>query len=213
MPSGSLGTLGGLPHQTQEQLQQEMARFYVSPAVLQDIHNRGIRIPTQPASGYAGEMPADITSFDDEALGRLLNNISQYIGYVEGQLALIDMDRKSSTAAYEYLQARKRIEIKALPRDDVGRLTERDKEDMMMTDPRVIEAQLRVLYDDYRFYIVKNIRDAAQRDWESVSRRITQRGQDVQRQTRTGNVAGVPIGIPQSNWRPRSNGALPPQGR
>jgi hypothetical protein len=73
---------------------------------------------------------------------------------------------------------------------------------MVITDPRFNEAKSRVLYTEAVYKLTKTIRDKAQRNWETISRRITQRGQEIDRMKRESNVAGVPIMAGRAFRRP-----------
>jgi hypothetical protein len=141
-------------------------------------------------------MPQDLTELGDDELGDLLNNLSQYCGYAEYQLALASVARDEAEARLDYISARVRIGIKAnhaeLRAEGEGKLTEKDKNDLVETEPRVVAARSESLYADASYHLIKVIRDKTQRDWETVSRRITQRGQEVERMRREANVSHVP---------------------
>jgi hypothetical protein len=135
-------------------------------------------------------MPPDITALDDGMLGQLLNDTSQWCSYLDFQLAQADASRKDAEATLDFVKARIRIAIKT--NEEGKKFTVSDKNDIMTTDPRVIQAFSRSLYCDAVYQLTKAIRDKAQRNWETISRRITQRGQEVERMRRESNVAGVP---------------------
>jgi len=189
--SGSLGTIEARPP---EELDTGAKRLDVYQDALTQVQSRGIIAPSLPTSGYRGEMPQDITSLDDNDLGDLLNNLSQYTGYVESELAQAQAKLDSAKAQFDFTYARVRIGVKMSME---GRLTDRDKTDLVVTDPRVVEAQARVLYSESVYRLTRTIREQAQRNWETVSRRITQRGQEVERMKREHNVAGI-TGPPQT---------------
>ena len=184
MPRGS-GTLELRPP---EELDTGAKRLDVYQDALTQVQSRGIIAPTLPSSGYRGEMPQDLTSLDDDDLGDLLNNLSQYTGYVESELAQAQAKLDSAKAQFDFTYARVRIGVKSSAE---GRITDRDKTDLVITDPRVVEAQARVLYSESIYRLTKTIRDQAQRNWETASRRITQRGQEVERMKREHNVGGI----------------------
>lgn len=187
MSRGS-GTLGAIEVRAPEELDAGARRLDVYQDALSQVQSRGIIAPSLPNSGYRGEMPQDITRLEDDELGDLLNNLSQYTGYVESELAQAQAKLDAAKTQFDFTYARVRIGVKALAE---GRITDRDKTDLVITDPRVVESQARVLYSESVYRLTKTIRDQAQRNWETVSRRITQRGQEVERMKRDHNVAGI----------------------
>jgi hypothetical protein len=194
MADGRSGSLGPISAQLPTQ-EMDVGQFDVSRDVIAAVQQRGIQIPGPPVSGYRGEMPANITSLDDEQLGTMMADQSQWVGYIEGQLAIADGLKKSSASTEDYIRARIRLTLRTLSKEELGgvKLSEKDKSDWVECDPKVLEAHKRALYYEGIYRLTLATRDKAQRDWETVSRRITQRGQDVQRQIRNNQVAGVPV--------------------
>lgn len=182
------GELGAIELRAPEELDVGARRLDVYQDALMHVQSRGIIAPSLPGSGYRGEMPQDLTGLDDNDLGDLLNNLSQYTGFVESELAQSQAKLDSAKAQFEFTYARVRIGVKAMAE---GRITDRDKTDLVITDPRVNAAQQMVLYTESIYRLTRTIREQAQRNWETVSRRITQRGQEVERMKRDHNVAGI----------------------
>lgn len=160
------------------------------------MEQRKLFLPRPPASGYSGEMPANITALTDDQLGELLNDISQYASYVEGQYALVTAELQTAEKQEIFVRAAVRKEIRALERE--RKLTNPDKDDLMETDSRVLEVTKTTLFYYNIKVMTKAILEKAQRDWETVSRRITQRGQEIDRQKRTMNTQHVPL---TAGWR------------
>lgn len=188
MPRGS-GSLGNLELRSQEDLSIGVRRLDVYQDALTQVQSRGIIAPVPPASGYRGGMPQDLTALDDDELGDLLNNLSQFTGYVESELAQSQAKLDAAKAQFDFTYASVRLEVKKAAQ---GRITDRDKTDLVITDLRVVEAQAKVLYSESVYRLTRTIREQAQRNWETVSRRITQRGQEIERMKRDHNVAGIP---------------------
>lgn len=171
---------------------EEAHRLQVTPDATLAVQQMGIPAPTAPY-GYTGEMPPDITSLDDDELGDLLNKVGQWVSFLDYKLSMADSERSSANAALEFTRARVRIALKVNASSTrEGKLTADDKKDIMNTDPRVLEAWSRDLYCESVYQILKSLRNKAQNSWDTVSRRITQRGQEVERMRREGSVAGVP---------------------
>lgn len=189
------GTLGKLVLQPPVDINEGTRRFNVLQDAQATVARMGYPTPGLPTSGYKGEMPSDITSQDDDDLGGLLQELGEYIGSLESALAQAEVDRNAAEAHVIYIKARVRLGFKAAS-DIYGKLTDKDKNDLVETEPRVIDAISRALYCEAVYKITKALLSKSDRDWNSVSRRITQRGQDVQRMVRGSNVAGVPVGAP-----------------
>lgn len=157
---------------------------------LQDAINKlqsmGISSPHY-ASTFRGEMPVRMTALDDEQLGDLLNDLSQWQSYVAEEVAKARCARDAAKTELEFIQARMRLNMRV----SGNKLTVQDKNDGVLADPRVVKAQSQLLYHDAVYSLSKIIADTAQRNWDTVSRRITQRGQDIDRGRRDGNVAGA----------------------
>lgn len=171
-----------------ESLETGSAKLQVTQAAIAFVAQRGIPLPSAP-QGYQGEMPPSITELTDEQLGDLLNNIAQWLAYLDGQLAVADSERKTSEADLEFRRARIRIAVKSTTEK---KMTVSDKDDLTLTDPRILDAQQRSLYCESIYSLMRAARNKAQQDWDTVSRRITQRGQEIERGKRESNVAGVP---------------------
>jgi hypothetical protein len=63
----------------------------------------------------------------------------------------------------------------------------------MQTDPRVVDAQSKALYYEAIYRLTKAAMKNAQRNWDTISRRITQRGQAIERMKREQNVGSIPV--------------------
>jgi hypothetical protein len=183
------GTLGRIEMRPPVDPDEGKMKLDVYNDALAHIQSQGLSLPTLPTNGYRGTMPQDITSLDDDELGDLLNNLAQYCGYVESELAGAQTKLDTAKAQYEFIYARVRVGIKATAE---VKMTDRDRTDLVVTDPRVLEAHTKMLYSEAAYRLIRNIREQAQRNWETVSRRITQRGQEIERMRRENNVAGVP---------------------
>lgn len=157
--------------------------------VINYVHNTmGIPHLTKPGSTISA-LPADLTVLTDDQLGQLLNVLGQWVGYIDQQLANTDGERQSSDAYLTFIQARVRIELK---RASEKKLTTQDKNDMMETNPQVVDAKEKAMFWESTYRLTKSLRDSVQLGWETVSRRITQRGQEVDRMRRETHVAGMP---------------------
>lgn len=189
-----MGSLGRLDISEPEDLTIGSRRLSISGDATKAVLDKGLQFPALTGT-FRGDLPVDITQLDDDALGDLLGKIADYCSYVDVELAKADNARKESEAQWEFVQARVRLglrTVKSFANDPGQKLTVKDKDDMVCTDPRVVEAKSRHLYTEAVYVLTKTILRKAERNWETVSRRITQRGQDVERMKRETNVANIP---------------------
>jgi hypothetical protein len=152
---------------------------------LDAVGKKGIIHAGRP-QGVDGELPADLSSLDDTKLGDLLNSLSRWCGYLDTEFTVAGSNKKQAEVRLVKTMARVRIGLKVDP--DGKKLTDQDKNDRVECDPRVVEAS----YQELFHYTIWSV-DKAQKDWDTVSRFITLRGQDVNRMRRETNVAGTPL--------------------
>lgn len=159
----------------------------VAEDVQRAVMEKGYLIQNRPGSGFIGILPDSITTLDDDELGELLNKLSGWGAYVQSDLVAAETKMQVVKEQLEFIQSQIRIAVRA----QEGKMTAQDKTDMMNTHPKVVEAKARYIYCYSYYEYVKAIRDKAQKDWETVSRRITQRGQGIDRARRAESVANV----------------------
>lgn len=159
----------------------------VTTDALRSLVEMGFALPSKPKNGFDGTLPP-LSELGNEALGDLLQQLSDWIGFVDGEFAKVEGELEVSKAQYEFIQANVRIQLKSLE----GKMTVQDKTDNTYNDKRVSEAHSRYLFNFTKFNILRALRNKAQRNWETVSRNITQRGQDVDRMRRGENVGSTP---------------------
>lgn len=184
-----MGTLGRIDLMQPEDLDSGQQKLGMFSAAVQEMTNRGLVFPAHPGQ-YVGQMPSDLTSLTDEQLGNYLNMAGAWCAYVEAELAKAAAAKDCAVSELEFVKARVRIAIKA---HDDKKLTAKDKDDLVTTDPRVVVSISKALYTDAIYIMTKALRDKSQRDWETISRRITQRGQEIERMRRQVNVEGIPL--------------------
>lgn len=193
------GSLGRLSDRPAEDMETGKRLLWVYDDAVQAVGAKGISLPLQPTAGFSGEMPHDITSLDDNDLGDMLSKMSDYCGYVESELAKAEAARNSAQSRLEFIRAKIRLNVKATAQ---GRLTNSDKNDIVTVDQDVVLATSQSLYHEAIYDLTKKTANRIQRNWETISRRITQRGQEVERMRRESNVAGVPSQAARTFRRP-----------
>lgn len=159
-----------------------------------DIASRGLIMPRQPlvasAAGpqpYRGELPSDLTALDDSQLGTTLGLLSEWNNYVQAQLAEVSGHRDEAKAALEFIEAKLRIAYQKDPAEHKKR-SNPERDDYVGTDPRYVQAKSDLLYWEKVYYFVRAIANSAEQSFSAVSRRITQRGQEIDRMNRNQGV-------------------------
>lgn len=191
--SGSLGQIGVI---AVSDIDRGASGLSVAQDVNQKFYSNGFSAPAAVTNGFKGDLPADITSITDNQLGELLNNLSQYLGFVEFKLVEAGTEKSEAESQREFIRARVRMNV----RGSGERLTAQDKTDAVETDERVLAAERKVLYTTGYWEMLRVVRNNVQKNWETVSRRITQRGQEIDRQVRGHNVGNVPIPMVHRPW-------------
>lgn len=190
MSSGSVGSLDLKPA---EDISVAVDSFNnVFGEAMEAIRVKGLTLPSVPANGYRGDMPSDLSHLDDESLGNLLYNLSSYLGFVQAELVKARCEMDISNTTLDQVRAQIRNRIRERGNDVYGKLAAKDKDDLVEIHPDVVAAKRRALYTEAINSFTHTIRDMYQRHWETVSRRITQRGQEIDRMKREGYVSSIP---------------------
>lgn len=166
------------------------------------LSQKGFAPPTPPiyqtSTGqmyYRGELPTDLTALTDDQLGTYMGLLSEWNGYVQFQLAEADSQLSAAKAQLALVEAKLRISYKY---DEEGKKRSNpERDDCVGSDRRYVDANKNTLYWETIWRYTKAIAFRAEQAFSAVSRRITQRGQEVDRDRRTGNVTGhtnVPTG-------------------
>jgi hypothetical protein len=153
---------------------------------MRSLYESGIVLPSKPQNGFNGTIPASLTDLGDDELGDLLQQLSNWCGFIGAEFAKAESELEVAKAQLEFIQSSVRIALKA---HHDGRMTVQDKTDAMRNDVRVSAAHSKYLFHFTRYNVLKSLKEMAQRSWETVSRRITQRGQDIERMRRVETVA------------------------
>ena len=162
---------------------------------LRSIAEAGLQFPTKPTNGFDGTVSKAITDLDDDELGDMLQKLNVWCGFVEAEDAKTESELEVAQAQYEFIQSHVRI---ALKYTQEGRMTTQDKTDAIRNDERVSTAHSKYLFHFTKFNVLKALRNTSQRSWETVSRRITQRGQDIER-LRRGETVNSPSPLTARN--------------
>jgi hypothetical protein len=189
---GTLGPVGLAPSLDYTQIQASF-RAAVDQASTNFI-SRGLTTPALPP-GFSGDLPADYTHYDDTQLGELLGTLSSYCAFVDMEKTKSSIALRATELTLRQAKAKVILTIRALGMGG-KKVTVDEREAMMECDGRVQEAEFQHLYAFSYHELVKTTLDKSRLNWDTVSRRITQRGQEVDRLRRETSVAGV-----QSHFR------------
>lgn len=143
----------------------------------------------QGMQAYQGTLPPDLTALTDDELGTLLGRLTEWSTYVGFQLAMSDSNLTAAKKNLEVVEAKLRIQFKY--DEENKRRSNPERDDYVHVDKRYVEANGEVLYWETIYRYERAIHINAENAFASVSRRITQRGQDVERERRTGGVGNA----------------------
>jgi hypothetical protein len=164
--------------------------YRIQEAVLHKLQKDGFAIPQpptwQPTGGqfvqYQGELPQDLTAMTDQQLGQYLSLVSGWLAFVGAQMAVARMEKMVAKNQLEFTEATIRLSCK---RDEEGKKrTTQERDDMVHCDRRFVEANRTYIYLDAFHALVEVIFKAAEQSFAAISRRITQRGQEIDRGSR-----------------------------
>lgn len=181
---GSLNLLAPAP------IEEGTAALSVAQLAFDHVVRQGFVFPPRPHQGYQGVLPTNLVQLSDEQLGDTMNQISGWLSYAQPELAKARSARDEAEAKMEFTKSRLRLAIKATTEK---RTSNPEMDDMVVTDQRFIAAHRNYLFAEAVYDYTRQLVEMAQRDWDTVSRRITQRGQDTDRNIRGHNVGNVPL--------------------
>ena len=184
MANGSLNLMSAVSLENGEKL------LSVTDQALTDVVAVGFRLPVRPVQPYQGSLPSNLVDLDDRSLGELLTQASTWCNFAGDQLVMARAALNEAEAKMEFVKSKLRLIIKSA---EDKKPSNPEMDDMVRADARFLDAQRTYLYRQAVYDYTKQLVEGAQRDWDTISRRITQRGQDVDRMTRGHSVSNVPL--------------------
>jgi hypothetical protein len=175
---------------TQAPLEAGAAALSTANLAIEAVIKAGFVFPPRPNQNYQGVLPTNLVQLSDEQLGDTMNQISNWLSYAQIELAKARSARNEAEAKMEFTKSRLRLSIKAATEK---RTSNPEMDDLVVAEPRFLEAHRNYLYWETVYDYTRQLVEMSQRDWDTVSRRITQRGQDGDRGTRMNNVGNVPV--------------------
>lgn len=148
---------------------------------------------------YQGHIPPNLPELTDTELGHLLGLLTEWNSYVQDQLAQASVQFAKAKSILEHVEAKLRIAYQEDP-DTHKKRSNPERDDYMITDRRYIDAKSNVIYWDTLYTTMRAIANSAEQGFSAVSRRITQRGQEIDRGNRTGGT-NIPAGPMFGNRR------------
>lgn len=149
-------------------------------------------LPTiQTAAGtvpYQGHIPPNLPDLTDTELGYYMGLISEWNNYVQQKLAETNSQFTKAKAILEHVEAHLRIAYQLDENDKKRSNPERD--DYMTSDRRFVEARSNAIYWDTLYTYLRAVANSSEQAFSAVSRRITQRGQEIDRGNRVGSTTG-----------------------
>lgn len=142
---------------------------------------------------YNGWIPSDLTQLNDDALGGYLGLLSGWLDYVQQQSAEAHSAMTIADKKLEFVEAHLLMIHK---RDETNKKRpEPERKAMVLIDRRYVEAQTESIYHETYYRHVKAIVTAAEQNYAAISRRISQRQTDIERQRRTSSTGNAtPMG-------------------
>lgn len=162
-----------------------------SQQALNTFSQMGFGIATPPSvqsvagpTPYTGHVPSNLPELNDTELGHQMGLLSEWNSYVQQKLAETSVQLMKAKAILEHVEANLRIAYQVDESDKKRSNPERD--DYMTCDNRFVDAKSGVVYWDSLYISIRAVANSAEQAFAAVSRRITQRGQEIDRGDRTG---------------------------
>lgn len=165
-------------------------------AALQALQQSGFYMPHEPyyadARGqntpYRGELPPDLTVITDQQLGWYLTMLSNWLAYVQVKLAEADLNRTTAKDKIEFLEAKLKAKMIENKGEGKKKLSNPEVDAVVKCDQRYVTLKTNLNYFEAIYKMVRAVAHSAENAWDTVSRRITQRQQEIERDRRSGSV-------------------------
>lgn len=192
---------------TELSLEEGLAQFDINlQQSLLKLQQSGFYLPHEPTYSdgrgsvisYRGELPPDLTVLTDAQLGWHLTMLSSWSSYVQVKLAEADLNRTNSADKLDFLEAKLRSKMLEEKPPEGGkpkkRLSNPEADAVVKCDRRYVELKTAFNYHEATYKMIRAAAHSAESNWNTVSRRITQRGQEIERDRRSGGGGNLPAG-------------------
>jgi hypothetical protein len=184
----------GFAIDNQMPLDQGLAAYDITDRVTQDYVKSGFPVPACPLVKdyegrdvpYQGGIPTDPTTLSDEDLSKYMGLLSTWLEYVGYKQTIAELAHTTAVSQLEFVSATVRLEYK---HDEEGKKrTVQERDDCVKRDRRFVQAQESANYTEAVLSLTASTYKAAQQKYKLLSRRITQRGQEIERANRNEGV-------------------------
>lgn len=184
-------------------LEEGLDRYDVKlQEALSRLTNSGFYLPQAPSyanqmgifTEYRGDIPADVTTLTGDQISWYMSMLASWTSYVGAKLAEADINAASTKEKLEFLIAKLSSALIGAKRGNKT-LSNSGINSIVCCDPRYVEIQSKLIYYQASYKMLRAVAKSAEHNWETLSRRITQNGQELDRGRRspTGNIPTGPM--------------------
>jgi hypothetical protein len=132
------------------------------------------------------QLPPDLARLGDDDLGSWLGRITARLGHVGDMLPIAESQMRAAKKELGFISSKL---YRLYKYDEQNKkATEQERKSCMTVDQRYIDADVRADFCETYYDILKQAYANLEQDYTAVSRRISQRQQDVERDRRGHNV-------------------------
>jgi len=151
------------------------------------LEQEGIPLPKKPVDAKGNpapdvELPPNLSNLSDQALGSLMTAMNKQIDYINVTLAHWKSKKDTFKEQADAIKSRVRRENRELSKEE--------RDDAARTDRRFIEVNRELLKARHIVELMQAAVDSKRKNYQTISRIITLRGDATQRDTRVGSVTG-----------------------
>jgi hypothetical protein len=168
----------------QRALDRFKAEGFTEPSAPSMMTNAGLQL-------FQGQIPSDLTQLNDNQLGTLLGLLTEWSNFLSYREAAAQMELKLALETFDLVEAK--LNALYMRDEENKRRTEAERKFAVRCDKRYVFAREQVHEKETYNTILEKIVGAATKSYAAVSRRITQRGQDIDRANRTMTVQNMPV--------------------
>jgi hypothetical protein len=185
----------------QVELQEGLDQLDIGERLQTEIDTMGMRLPDRPVYideesqaevEYFGQLPDNVTELQDVELYQEMEKQTKWLNYVNGQLAQADIRLSTAKRKAELAKAKIRLSYRVDDRGDAR--AKDDARDMQECDRVYVNIQSELLFCEALVAYITAIKKTGEDSYAVLSRRVTQRGQELERDRRT-------TGVANGNWR------------
>lgn len=166
-----------------------LARLDRSAAAQKTLAEKGFVTNSKPTEAGLRAIK-NLTSLSQDQLAGLLQQISDWQGYVEEQLAVAKSELNIAQSKLDFALSRTRLEIKQIT---TSKMTVSDLNDAVNCNPTVVQLTSDRDYAQYLRDVMQGAAKSSATQWDTVSRRISQLMAESERGGRMNVVQRTPV--------------------